>query len=207
MHTCRASSASFCKESGRKEMASRWDSRCLPFEFEKDSHSENKFQKEQRGNFQNAPLGIPALHTLRIFRAFRGLQAGLPLRQFSSFPTRQAFAVRLAEPEIDPNNPIWSSNRAVNTVNRLARKGSDGAAGNMCRHPIPGQNALGFHTPFFLKVIKCQVKSPSLHGFCTGTASSPDNCATTALQPSALSCSERMQLTPTPPQNASNLNR
>ena len=32
-------------------------------------------------------------------------QAGLPLRQFSSCPTRQAFGVRLAEPEIDSNNP------------------------------------------------------------------------------------------------------
>jgi hypothetical protein len=39
------------------------------------------------------------------------LVGGLPLRQFSSFPTRQAFAVRLAGPEIDSNNP--SSNRAL----------------------------------------------------------------------------------------------
>jgi hypothetical protein len=53
----------------------------------------------------------------------------------------------------------------------------------MGRNPIAGLNAIGFHTPFFLKEIKWQVKSPSLHGFCTRTASSPDNCATTALQP------------------------
>jgi hypothetical protein len=47
----------------------------------------------------------------------------------------------------------------------------------MGRHLIEGQNTIGFHLPIFFKEIKWQVKSPSLalHGFCTGTASSPDN--------------------------------
>ena len=55
------------------------------------------------------------------------------------FITHTETEFRLAEPEIDSYNPDKSSNRADDT----------GAAGNMGRHLIEGQNNIGFHTPLF----------------------------------------------------------